>query len=651
MNRSIYTKLAISNLKNNRKTYIPYVLTAILTVMMYYMMANLAANSPMNQEALQIILSLSVHVIETFALIFLFYTNSFLIKRRKREIGVYHILGMGKPQLAKMLVIETVVTGAVSILGGIFFGTALAKLMYALLKRMIHYDDKLAFRMSWEIAGNTVLFFTLIFALTLIYNLLQIRLANPIDLLHAGSQGEREPKTKWFLTMAGIIFLGIGYYIAITTKEPLKALQLFFVAVICVIIGTYALFTAGSIALLKLLKKNKKFYYNTKHFTSVSGMLYRMKQNAVGLANICILSTMVLVMVSTTVALYVGMEDILKTRFPHDVTISGTELSEEEKASIDQTITDIVEKYGLTYRNDEQYEATPFAVNRVQNKFILSKDDMTSVKEGSYGSMYLMTQDTYNKLEHKNVELSENEVLLYSTKSKSKPSEIEIDGTTYQVRKNLKDMKVDKETYMMIDIYYLIVPNQSIIDHLSETYADNMGNRYYRNIDFRESVKDQLPALEEIRNSLGKIDALSPVECRELERDMMYSFYGSFLFLGIFLGALFLMAMVLIIYYKQISEGYDDKERFAIMQKVGMSRREVKQSIRSQVMIVFFLPLVVAVVHIAVAFKVITKLLSLMNLTNVSLFMTSTIITVIVFAVFYAIVFAITAKEYYRIVK
>ena len=203
----------------------------------------------------------------------------------------------------------------------------------------------------------------------------------------------------------------------------------------------------------------------------------------------------------------------------------------------------------------------------------------------------------------------------------------------------------------MIDIYYLIVPNQSIIDHLSETYADNMGNRYYRNIDFRESVKDQLPALEEIRNSLGKIDALSPVECRELERDMMYSFYGSFLFLGIFLGALFLMAMVLIIYYKQISEGYDDKERFAIMQKVGMSRREVKQSIRSQVMIVFFLPLVVAVVHIAMAFKVITKLLSLMNLTNVSLFMTSTIITVIVFAVFYAIVFAITAKEYYRIVK
>ena len=313
MNRSIYTKLAISNLKNNRKTYIPYVLTAILTVMMYYMMANLAANSPMNQEALQIILSLSVHVIEIFALIFLFYTNSFLIKRRKREIGVYHILGMGKPQLAKMLVIETVVTGAVSILGGIFFGTALAKLMYALLKRMIHYDDKLAFRMSWEIAGNTVLFFTLIFALTLIYNLLQIRLANPIDLLHAGSQGEREPKTKWFLTMAGIIFLGIGYYIAITTKEPLKALQLFFVAVICVIIGTYALFTAGSIAFLKLLRKNKNFYYKTKHFTSVSGMLYRMKQNAVGLSNICVLSTMVLVIISSTVSLYIGKEDVLRT--------------------------------------------------------------------------------------------------------------------------------------------------------------------------------------------------------------------------------------------------------------------------------------------------------------------------------------------------
>ena len=340
MNRSIYTKLAISNLKNNRKSYIPYVLTAILTVMMYYMMANLAANSPMNQEALQIILSLSVHVIEIFALIFLFYTNSFLIKRRKREIGVYHILGMGKPQLAKMLVIETVVTGAVSILGGIFFGTALAKLMYALLKRMIHYDDKLAFRMSWEIAGNTVLFFTLIFALTLIYNLLQIRLANPIELLHAGSQGEREPKTKWLLTVAGIIFLGIGYYIAITTKEPLKALQLFFVAVICVIIGTYALFTAGSIAFLKLLRKNKNFYYKTKHFISVSGMLYRMKQNAVGLSNICVLSTMVLVTISSTVSLYIGKEDVLRTRYPQEVYITNSVSDDVEN----QKLHDMVEK-------------------------------------------------------------------------------------------------------------------------------------------------------------------------------------------------------------------------------------------------------------------------------------------------------------------
>ena len=655
MSSSIYGKLAVTNLKKNRKSYVPYIFTCVVTIAMFYIMHSLLYNEGIRQmpgsDSLMIILSYGTCVVGIFAVIFLFYTNSFLMKQRKKEIGLYNVLGLGKSHIAKMLICETLIVVAISLILGLGGGILLNKLIFLFLLKMLHFDVALKFSIEIKAISGTLFLFSGIFAANLLFNLIQIKLANPIELLHGGKQGEKEPKTKVIMTIIGVAALGGGYYIAQTTESPLTAMGLFFVAVILVIIGTYALFTAGSSALLKLLKKNKKFYYNTKHFTSVSGMLYRMKQNAVGLANICILSTMVLVMVSTTVALYVGMEDILKTRFPHDVTISGTELSEEEKASIDQTITDIVEKYGLTYRNDEQYEATPFAVNRVQNKFILSKDDMTSVKEGSYGSMYLMTQDTYNKLEHKNVELSENEVLLYSTKSKSKPSEIEIDGTTYQVRKNLKDMKVDKETYMMIDIYYLIVPNQSIIDHLSETYADNMGNRYYRNIDFRESVKDQLPALEEIRNSLGKIDALSPVECRELERDMMYSFYGSFLFLGIFLGALFLMAMVLIIYYKQISEGYDDKERFAIMQKVGMSRREVKQSIRSQVMIVFFLPLVVAVVHIAVAFKVITKLLSLMNLTNVSLFMTSTIITVIVFAVFYAIVFAITAKEYYRIVK
>lgn len=400
---------------------------------MYYMMANLAANSPMNQEALQIILSLSVHVIEIFALIFLFYTNSFLIKRRKREIGVYHILGMGKPQLAKMLVIETVVTGAVSILGGIFFGTALAKLMYALLKRMIHYDDKLAFRMSWEIAGNTVLFFTLIFALTLIYNLLQIRLANPIELLHAGSQGEREPKTKWFLTVAGIIFLGIGYYIAITTKEPLKALQLFFVAVICVIIGTYALFTAGSIAFLKLLRKNKNFYYRTKHFISVSGMLYRMKQNAVGLSNICVLSTMVLVTISSTVSLYIGKEDVLRTRYPQEVYITNSVSDDAEN----QKLHDMVEKIC----RDNQVEITDEkSWHMAELVKIKNGEEYTSamIKDNSSSDVVffdVIRLADYNKLTGERLELGDKEAILFTNGENYGKDTIRIDEKTWMVKK------------------------------------------------------------------------------------------------------------------------------------------------------------------------------------------------------------------------
>lgn len=655
MSSSIYRKLAVTNLKKNRKSYIPYLLTCIVTIAMFYIMHSLIYNEGIQQmlgaDSLTIILSYGTGVVGIFAVIFLFYTNSFLMKQRKKELGLYNVLGLGKCHIAKMLVCEMVIVAGSSLMLGLGGGILLNKLIFLLLLKMMHFDTVLQFSIELQAIPGTVVLFLGIFVACLLFNLIQLRLANPIELLHGGKQGEKEPKTKVIMTFIGVLALGGGYYIAQTTESPLAALGMFFLAVVLVIIGTYALFTAGSIALLKLLKKNKKFYYNTRHFTSVSGMLYRMKQNAVGLANICILSTMVLVMVSTTAALYVGMEDVLRTRFPHELTLSGTDLSEKENAAVDQIIADAMEKHGLTYQTERKYEVTPFAVNRVGDEFHLYEDEATAYKEGSFGSLYLMTQDVYNELEHKNVQLSENEVLLYSPKSKSRPSEIVLDGTTYQVRKNLKDMNVDKESYMMIDLYYMILPNQEMIDHLEGLYGENMGTCFYWNIDFRESNKKQLPALNEINDEITSGELPIRVECRELERDGMYSFYGSFLFLGIFLGALFLMAMVLIIYYKQISEGYDDKGRFAIMQKVGMSRREVKQSIRSQVMTVFFLPLVVAVVHIVVAFKVITKLLALMNLTNVSLFMTSTFITVLVFAAFYAIVFVITAKEYYRIVK
>ena len=350
MSSSIYGKLALTNLKNNRKTYIPYILTAILTVMMYYIMDGLVRNSALSEQNLHLILVYARMVIVIFSVIFLFYTNSFLIKRRKKEIGVYNILGMGKRHIAKMLTVETMVTAIVSIGIGILFGVIFSKLMFLILLKILNYDIGMDFEISISTLLYTLVFFLVIFIMTLIYNLFQIQLSNPVELLHGSSQGEKEPKTKWFMALFGIASLGVGYVIAITVDHPLAAIQAFFVAVVCVILGTYALFTAGSVALLKGLRKNKKFYYQTKHFSSVAGMIYRMKQNAVGLANICILSTMVLVMISTTISLYVGIEDVLDTRFPREFEAKTNISTPESDQAVDRIVEEELAHAGVNGR-------------------------------------------------------------------------------------------------------------------------------------------------------------------------------------------------------------------------------------------------------------------------------------------------------------
>lgn len=347
MNSSVYSKLAWTNLKNNRKTYIPYILTAILTVMMFYIMDALFHSKDIGSENLKLMLQYSVGVIMIFAVLLLFYTNSFLVKRRKKEIGVYNILGMGKRHIARMMIVETLITAVVSIGIGLLAGIVFGKLMYLLLLKILHYDIGMHFAVSGTAVGQTALLFMGIFLLTLFYNMMQIRLSNPIELLHGGNKGEKEPRTKWLLTVIGVLALAAGYGIALTVEKPMEAIFDFFVAVVCVIIGTYALFIAGSIAVLKLLKKNKRYYYKTTHFTAVSGMIYRMKQNAAGLANICILSTMVLVMVSTTMSLYAGMEDILKYRFPMEFSAKVASDSKETDQAAERAIREELEKAGV----------------------------------------------------------------------------------------------------------------------------------------------------------------------------------------------------------------------------------------------------------------------------------------------------------------
>lgn len=642
MNNFIYEKLAVTNLKNNRKTYVPYIFTGVLTVMMFYIIDALSRGKGITQDTLKICLQYATGVIVVFAVIFLFYTNSFLIKRRKKEIGVYNILGMGKRHIARMMAVETILTAGISILGGLVFGIIFGKLMYLLLLKILHNSVDMQFSVNGTAIVQTVILFAGIFLLTYLYNILQIQLVNPVELLHGGNQGEKEPKSRWLLVIVGVAALGNGYWIALTTEAPLEALLKFFVAVVCVIIGTYALFIAGSIVVLKILRKNKAYYYNPKHFTSVSGMIYRMKQNGAGLANICVLSTMVLVMVSTTVSLYAGMEDILDSRFPRDVSIVCNEADTNKEETLQRLIKEQCEKAGVKITDRVRYRYG--SMNAV-----LKGDKLENVDQyypdNHFYYVEMMTQDEYNRIEKRNVSLEEQEILTYTSNGKCGKKEINIAGRNYQVKKELSEMTSQpKSTAEMYKTLYIVFANAEQIERIeSFSYADKFN--------LKGDDGKQKEALEQIQNEFYEKFPDGTMESRMLSRSSFYELYGGLFFIGIYLGSMFVMATVLIIYYKQISEGYDDRERYQIMQKVGMSKKEVKRSIRSQVLSVFFLPLIVAVIHVAVAFKVMTKILGVLNLTNVSLFAVCTIITIAVFAVFYIIVYSITAKEYYRIVN
>lgn len=642
MNNFIYEKLAVTNLKNNRKTYVPYIFTGVPTVMMFYIIDALSRGKGITQDTLKICLQYATGVIVVFAVIFLFYTNSFLIKRRKKEIGVYNILGMGKRHIARMMAVETILTAGISILGGLVFGIIFGKLMYLLLLKILHNSVDMQFSVNGTAIVQTVILFAGIFLLTYLYNILQIQLVNPVELLHGGNQGEKEPKSRWLLVIIGVAALGNGYRIALTTEAPLEALLKFFIAVICVIIGTYALFIAGSIVVLKMLRKNKAYYYNPKHFTSVSGMIYRMKQNGAGLANICVLSTMVLVMVSTTVSLYAGMEDILDSRFPRDVSIVCNEADTNKEETLQRLIKEQCEKAGVKITDRVRYRYG--SMNAVLKGNNLEKVEQY-YPDNHFYYVEMITQEEYNRIEKKNVSLKEQEILTYTTNGKCGKKQINIAGQNYQVKKELSEMTSQpKSTAEMYKTLYIVFANAEQIERIeSFSYADKFN--------LKGDDGKQKEALEQIQNEFYEKFPDGTMESRMLSRSSFYELYGGLFFIGIYLGSMFIMATVLIIYYKQISEGYDDRERYQIMQKVGMSKKEVKRSIRSQVLSVFFLPLVVAVIHVAVAFKVMTKILGVLNLTNLSLFAVCTIITIAVFAVFYIIVYSITAKEYYRIVN
>lgn len=668
----LYFKLAKTNLSNNKPFYIPYIISSIITVAMLYMMSFLSDNKGLNKimgaDSLAIIFRLGVGIIVIFSYIFLFYTNSFIIKRRKKEIGVYNILGMEKRHLSKVLFVETIYSAIISLVCGIIVGIAFSKFILMVLYGIIGIHKTVEFFVNIHGIILCVVSFGILFLLTFLYNFMQIKLANPIELLRGTNVGEREPKTKIFMTIVGVVCLAIAYYIAITTENPLNVLTLFFVAVLLVIIGTFALFTAGSIALLKLLRNNKKFYYNKRHFMAVSGMLYRMKQNAAGLASICILSTMVLVVISTTVSMYVGIQDELMARYPNDVCVTVDYNSVIDKSSeIEKAIFDEIDSAEV--KNKKAFSYLSVFVGQKGDNFTSDKEHLSY--QNSY-LFYILSKDDFikrdNSFKDKIGNISKGEAVVVLNKKYDK-KDIKIFGKNYKVNKSFEHME-DNDLYMISTLNglgYIILDNDESVQELYDMQEKMLGKgaNYYTNkirFDFKSGNKKQKAAaykkidnvvkkyFKENKNDKKEISSYW-VESRQENEQNFYLLYGGLFFLGIFLGTMFLMVTVMIIFYKQITEGYDDRERYQILEKVGMSSREVKDTIKSQIRIVFVLPIFAAAVHVTAAFPMVNRLLKMLNLNNEKLFAGCLAATIIVFAVIYYLVFKVTSRAYYKIVK
>lgn len=668
----LYFKLAKTNLSNNKPFYIPYIISSIITVAMFYMMSFLSDNKGLNKimgaDSLAIIFRLGVGIIVIFSYIFLFYTNSFIIKRRKKEIGVYNILGMEKRHLSKVLFVETIYSAIISLVCGIIVGIAFSKFILMVLYGIIGIHKTVEFFVNIHGIILCVVSFGILFLLTFLYNFMQIKLANPIELLRGTNVGEREPKTKIFMTIVGVVCLAIAYYIAITTENPLKVLTLFFVAVLLVIIGTFALFTAGSIALLKLLRNNKKFYYNKRHFMAVSGMLYRMKQNAAGLASICILSTMVLVVISTTVSMYVGIQDELMARYPNDVCVTVDYNSVIDKSSeIEKAIFDEIDSAEV--KNKKAFSYLSVFVGQKGDDFTTDKEHLSY--QNSY-LFYILSKDDFIKIDNsfkdKIGNISKGEAVVVLNKKYDK-KDIKIFGKNYKVNKSFEHTE-DNDLYVISTLNglgYIILDNDESVQELYDMQEKMLGKEanYYTNkirFDFKSGNKKQKAAaykkidnvvkkyFKENKNDKKEISSYW-VESRQENEQNFYLLYGGLFFLGIFLGTMFLMVTVMIIFYKQITEGYDDRERYQILEKVGMSSREVKDTIKSQIRIVFVLPIFAAAVHVTAAFPMVNRILKMLNLNNEKLFAGCLAATIIVFAVIYYLVFKVTSRAYYKIVK
>ena len=690
---SFYPKLAARSIKNNRQFYLPYILTVIGTcAAMYILYAlnfdpgfdQLGAGTTNGQAYVQFFMQLGIVMVSLFCFIFLVYTNSFLMKRRTKELGLYSVLGMGKKNIAGILVFESLYIAVIGIVLGLALGVLLHKLMMLLLYWLMRLPAPFGFAIQVKAMVNTSVFFVVIIFLTLILNLWRLGRSKPVELLRGGNVGEKEPRINWLVVVIGVLTLGGGYFIAVWVKDSVTAIAFYFVAVFLVIIGTYCLFTSLSILALKALKKNKRYYYKSKHFISVSGMLYRMKRNGVGLANICIIATMVMVMISGTLSLYLGCDEVVRLNTPTDIVVQGRHYyhyTTDENGEIDPEQTVPINPEALNNYVLELFAeagAEPTSGYQIED---LDVNTEVITKNGTHVSteFYIITADTYAAITGEEAPvLGKGEALAV----------LSVPGANDQLREGFSFQEYDLDgnltgnpgpEFTIVgeceNILNNIVRTDALLAAGEENYVlmvvdgtetlDEIGKTTVTGIYYWEGRYNFATLSDAEQNALydafwAENHDFSAADCGyvayfrtdtrvDVESDI-FGLAGGFLFLGVFLGLVFMMAAVLIIYYKQVSEGYEDQRRFDIMRKVGLSRREARRSIRSQILTVFFLPLIVAAVHIAFDFKLVLQLLTLFALRNTTLTALCTLGTLAAFCLIYALVYMLTARAYYKIV-
>lgn len=658
----LYARLAAGGIRRNSRLYAPYILTCSLMAMMYYIVCFLSDNSMLSDmkggDMLREMMGLGIVIMGIFAGIFLFYTNSFLIKQRKREFGLYNILGMGKRNIARIMTWETAMVYLISMILGAGAGILFSKLAELLAVRIL--SGKAQYEFSVSVSGiiSMLAVFAVIFLLIYLNVLRQVFFSKPIELLHSESAGEKPPRANWFLAVLGAVLLGLAYYMAVTIEEPMTALLAFFGAVLLVIIATYLLFIAGSVAICKALQKNRSYYYKTNHFISTSQMAYRMKRNGAGLASICILCTMVLVTLSSTICLYAGEEQMLYQRYPRDIAVSQYNVTDEEFSQLKEEISASLERHDITAENVIGYQYLPLGGAIFGNKLELEPEtDAISELTLDLRTVFVLPIEDYNRAYGENIVLSDGEAAVFIKGRDFSYDTLEISNYgSFNITRHINSFDlVGNDAASVLDSIYLFVKDEALLDEINNSQLEAVDTQYVRvhYYGFDMDCGDETESLvyNEIYQYLKSTERSYSIESRTTDRSEFMGMYGGMFFLGIIFGSVFILAAVLIMYYKQISEGYDDRARFDILRKVGMNDRDIRRAVNSQVLTVFFAPLIAAGVHMAFAFPMLTKLLGLFGMRDTGFLAVVTLVCFGVFAAMYTLVYLITSRSYYRIVS